>query len=86
MNQETPRKPRSGRIAFWLLIELIIYSAFVAAYFIIVLLFLRDWLKHMFDAHRVIYAVIALPLMIGQAALLHLVTAVLRKLGGEKSK
>lgn len=78
------RKQRPGKIAFWLLIELIIYSAFVVAYFLIVLLFLRDWLKHLFDAHKAVYAIIVLPLIIGQAALLHFVTLALRKLGGEK--
>jgi len=72
-------------MALWLLIELVIYSAFVAAYYFVVLLFLRDWLKYIFDAHKAVYAIIALPLIIGQAALLHFVTLALRKLGGEKS-
>ena len=86
MHKEKVRNERPGKIAFWLLVELVIYSAFVLAYFLIVLLFLRDWLKHIFDAHKVIYAIIALPLIIGQAALLHAVTLALRKLGGGKSK
>jgi hypothetical protein len=86
MHKANPRNQRPGKMAFWLLIELIIYSAFVVAYFLIVLVFLRDWLKHLFDTHKVIYAVIALPLIIGQAALLHSVTLALRKLGGGKSK
>lgn len=72
-------------MALWLLIELVIYSAFVVAYYFVVLLFLRDWLKYIFDAHKAVYAIIALPLIIGQAALLHFVTLALRKLGGEKS-
>jgi len=79
------RKQRPGKMALWLLIELVIYSAFVAAYYFVVLLFLRDWLKYIFDAHKAVYAIIALPLIIGQAALLHFVTLALRKLGGEKS-
>lgn len=86
MRKENSRKQRPGKIAFWLLIELVIYSAFVVAYFLIVLLFLRDWLKHIFDTHKAVYAIIALPLIIGQAALLHSVTLALRKLGGGKSK
>jgi len=79
------RKQRPGKMALWLLIELVIYSAFVVAYYFVVLLFLRDWLKYIFDAHKAVYAIIALPLIIGQAALLHFVTLALRKLGGEKS-
>lgn len=86
MPKENSGKQRPGKIAFWLLIELFIYSAFIVAYFLVVLLFLRDWLKHIFDAHKAIYAIITLPLIIGQAALLHCVTLALRKLGGEKSK
>jgi len=86
MHNENPRKQRPGKIALWLLIELIIYSAFVVAYFLIVLLFLQHWLKHLYEAHKVAYAIIALPLIIGQAALLHFVTLTLRKLGGGKSE
>jgi hypothetical protein len=86
MPKENSRNPSPGKMAFWLLIELIIYSAFVVAYYLIVLLYLRDWLKHLFDTHKAVYAIIALPLIIGQAALLHVVTLALRKLGGEKSK
>ncbi|HEX3627854.1 MAG TPA: hypothetical protein VH280_20790 [Verrucomicrobiae bacterium] len=84
MHKESSGKRRPGKIASWLLIELMIYSVFVAAYFFVVLLFLQDWLKHLYDAHKDIYAVIALPLIIGQAALLHFVSLALRKLGGEK--
>jgi hypothetical protein len=86
MPKENSRNPSPGKMVFWLLIELIIYSAFVVAYYLIVLLYLRDWLKHLFDAHKAIYASIVLPLIIGQAAVLHVVTIALRKLGGEKSK
>jgi hypothetical protein len=45
MIQENSRNPRPGKIAFWLLIELMIYSAFVAAYVLIVLFFLRVGLQ-----------------------------------------
>jgi hypothetical protein len=86
MHKINSRNQRPGKMAFWLLIELMIYTAFVTAYFLIVLVFLQDWLKHLFDAHKIVYAIIALPLIIGQAALLHFVTLALRKLGGKKSE
>lgn len=79
-----PRNQRPGKKALWLLIELTIYSAFVVAYFLIVLRYLGDWLRQLFVADKTIYAIIVLPLIIGQAALLHFVTLALRKLGGEK--
>jgi hypothetical protein len=75
-----------GKAVFWLLIEIIIYTAFVTAYYFFVLLLLRGWLKHMFDAHKAIYAITALLLIIAQAVLLDLVILGLRKWGGGKSK
>ena len=75
-----------AKTIFWLLIEIIIYTAFVTAYYFSVLLLLRGWLKHMFDAHKVIYAIVGLLLIIAQAVLLDFVAIGLRKWGGEKSK
>lgn len=70
----------------WLLIKLIIYTGFVVAYYFLVLLLLRNWLKDAFTAHRVIYALVALPLIIAQAALLDFVTTGLNKIGWRKKK
>jgi len=83
--QKAPlQRQRAVKIVSWLLIKIVAYSGFVAAYYFLVLLFLAHWLKHMFDVHRSIYALITLPLIIAQAALLDLVVSWLRKLGGKE--
>jgi len=56
------------------LIELVVYAAFVAAYFFLVLHFLTDWLANLFECERRVYAVVALGLIIGQGFLLELCT------------
>jgi hypothetical protein len=68
------------------LVRLMIYSAFVVAYYFLVLLSLQGWLKQTFGAHKTIYALVALPLIVAQAVLLDCVTMALRKLGNGKSK
>jgi hypothetical protein len=85
------RKPKlhnqgPAKAVVWLLIEIIIYTAFVTVYYFSVLLLLRGWLKHMFDAHKIIYAIAGLLLIIVQAVLLDFVAIGLRKWGGGKSK
>lgn len=59
------------------LIELAIYSFFVAAYYFFVLHFLGDWLKHLFDARRLTFAVVSLLLVIGQGVALEMATTAL---------
>jgi hypothetical protein len=86
MRKPKPRHQSHAKTAFELVIKIMIYAAFVTAYYFLVLLLLRGWLKQTFDAHRAIYATIALPLIIAQAALLDLVTLGLRKWGWGKSK
>lgn len=81
MPKRNPDGGSPGKTALWLLLELAIYSVFVVGYYFLVLLFLRDWIKQVFDAHRILYAALVLPLIIGQAVLLELVTFGLRKLG-----
>jgi hypothetical protein len=78
-------RPRIKTVSL-LLIRIIVYAGFVTAYYFLVLLFSRDWLKHMFDAHKAVYATTALLLIVGQAALLDFVITCLRKLGGRKVK
>jgi hypothetical protein len=84
MNKPKHRLP--AKVVAWLLISIAIYAAVVTAYCFFVLLYLRDWLKHIFDTDKVLYAICALPLIIVQAALLECVIRALRKLSGEKSK
>ena len=86
MHKENARKPGVLKASVWFLVELLIYSAFVVVYYFMVLHFLRDWLKHIFEVHKTVYAIIVLPLIIAQAALLHFVTMALRKWGGTESK
>jgi NADH:ubiquinone oxidoreductase subunit 6 (subunit J) len=71
---------------FWAVFRIILYTGFVVAYFFLVLLLLRDWLKDTFDHHKALYAAVVLPLIIAQAVLLNLVAVVLRKLGSGKGK
>jgi NADH:ubiquinone oxidoreductase subunit H len=86
MHKQNPHHQSPAKTVFWLLVQITIYTAFVVGYGAYVLLFLRGWLKDMFDAHKAIYAIVALLLIIAQAALLHFVTMALRKLGPGKPK
>ena len=61
-------------------IELLCYAALVFGYFFLVLHFLGDWLKHIFDDDKRLYAIVALALMIGQGVVLEMVTTALLKL------
>ena len=55
-------------------LELMIYAAFVAVYFLLVLHFLGGWLKDLFESDRPVYAVVALGLIVGQGFLLEVFT------------
>jgi hypothetical protein len=57
-----------------------LYAALVTGYFLLALRFLNDWLKHLFDENRILYAVTALGLIVGQGALLEMLTTALLKL------
>jgi hypothetical protein len=58
-------------------IELAIYAALVTAYFFLVLHLLGNWLYRLETEHRVVYAVVAILLIAGQAVMLDAVTRVL---------
>jgi hypothetical protein len=62
------------------LIELVIYTALVTAYFLFVLHFLGGWLLDLEKHHRYVYAGLAILLIIGQAILLESVTTFLLRL------
>lgn len=69
------------------LIELLVYSGLVVAYFFAVLHFLADWLNDLAKTHINIYSVVAVALIIGQAVLLEsLTTALMRRLQGGRSE
>ena len=58
-------------------IELAIYAVLVTAYFFLVLHLLGDWLYRLEMQHRVLYAVVAILLIAGQAVVLDAITTLL---------
>ncbi len=60
--------------------ELVVYTALVLGYFAVVLHYLADWLKDLFDHDRRTYAIVALLLMVGQAVILEIVSSFLFEL------
>ena len=56
-------------------IELLIYSFLVVAYFFVVLRLLGDPLHQLFSSHLVLYAFLALALIVVQAVVLEAVTS-----------
>lgn len=76
MNSTTNKERPSLRSFF---IELVVYAALVVLYFLSVLHFLGDAIKHAFDYDKRLYAVLALALMIGQGIGLEMVTTWLLK-------
>ena len=61
-------------------IELVIYAVLVTAYFFLVLHLLGEWLYHLETQHRVLYAVVALLLIAGQAIVLDAIATLLFRL------
>jgi hypothetical protein len=60
--------------------ELAIYTVLVTGYFFLVLHILGDWLSYLETQHRILYAVLAILLIAGQAVVLDAVTTVLFRL------
>jgi len=58
-------------------IELAIYAVLVTAYFFLVLHLLGNWLYRLDMQHRILYAVVAILLIAGQAVVLDALTTVL---------
>ncbi len=61
-------------------IELAIYAVLVTVYFFLVLHLLGNWLYQLETKHRILYAVVALLLIAGQAVVLDALTTVLFRL------
>jgi hypothetical protein len=59
------------------LVELVVYSALVVGYFFLVLHLLADWIGHLYEGDRRLYAAVALALIVGQGIALELLTAAL---------
>ena len=58
-------------------IEVLVYSVLVVAYFFLILRFLADPLKDLFDNNLVVYAFASLALIVVQGAVLEYVTSFL---------
>jgi hypothetical protein len=57
-----------------------VYAVLVTCYFFLVLHLLGNWLYHLENQHRYIYAGVALLLIVGQAVVLDAVTTLLFRL------
>ncbi len=77
------RKPQAGSIKAFLT-EIAIYAGLVVGYFFLVLHFLNDWLKSIFDWSKGYYAVVALLVIIIQGIVLETITTFLMKVIGSK--
>ena len=58
-------------------VELVIYAVLVTVYFFLVLHLLGNWLYRLEMQHRILYAVVAILLIAGQAVLLDALTTLL---------
>ena len=67
----------SGATAGVLAVEVLVYSALVAAYLLLVLRALRPLLLFLERDHRVLYGIAAVLLMLGQGVVLELLTTLL---------
>ena len=56
------------------LLELVVYALLITVYFLLVLHFLGGMLLHLFMAHRITYAFVALALIVAQGWLLQTLT------------
>ncbi|MEE8357428.1 MAG: hypothetical protein V3R33_08985 [Anaerolineales bacterium] len=62
-----------------LLIEIVIYSILIFAYYLVVLRWLDDWLMSLFQNNLIFYTVTGLSLIVIQAAFLDFVTSFILK-------
>ena len=59
------------------LVELVLYSGFMAVYFFLVLRHMGGWTKQVFDNNKLLYGIVALALIGAQGSLLEILTRVL---------
>ena len=62
------------------IVELVIFAGLVVSYFFLVLIFLANWLKTLFDQSKPLYALVALALIVTQGVVLEVISAVVLKL------
>ncbi len=78
--QPTKSKAEGTHTFRAMLVELPVYAVLVVAYFFLVLHFLSDWLGHLHANHTLLYALVAIALIIGQAVVLESITTLLLRL------
>ena len=61
------------------IIELVIFASLVVSYFFLVLIFLANWLRTLFDQSKPLYALVALALIVTQGVVLEVISAVVLK-------
>jgi len=76
-SSESDSAPLSGGSAGVLVVEVLVYSALVAVYLLLVLRGLRPVLLAAERSHRVLYGFSSVALMLGQGVLLELLTTLL---------
>jgi hypothetical protein len=76
-SSESESAPLSGTSAGVLAVEVLVYSALVAVYLLLVLRGLRPVLLAAERSHRVLYGFAAIALMLGQGIVLELLTTLL---------
>ena len=74
------KRMEPGELFRNLLIEIVIYSALIFGYYLLVLRYLADWLMKIFNTNLVYYAIIGLGMIFIQAVLLDFITSYLMKL------
>jgi hypothetical protein len=70
----------------YFLVDLLLYAVFVLAYYLLVLQFLGDRVKQIFDDSRIHYAILALTLIVVQGVFLEMLTGALMRLIRRKSR
>ena len=76
------KNPNVKKMIGSFVIELLIYSVLVVVYFFVVLRLLGDPLFHLFSSQLVVYAFLALVLIVAQAVALEVVTSFIMGLLG----
>jgi hypothetical protein len=71
--QQIATKPSGKQFA----LELGIYAGLLLCYFFLVLSFLSNWLKNLFDQNKLTYAVVAWALIAGQGVVLEVLAVAL---------
>ncbi len=74
------RNPEVGRLVRNFAIEVLVYAGLVLAYFLLVLRFLDEPLARLFSTNLVLYAIVALLLIVVQGVVLEAVTSFIMRL------